>query len=445
MRNQISRILLALLLISLMGIVATSHTNKVEAAPALQANLLQNPGFEEPYSGGTAASWSPWHQGLNDNPKPADCSARYLVQPKWAPELVSGGLIMDGVRSQHVGNNFDTWRGGVMQTVSVNPGSTYRFTFYATGRASNDQYPAPSNTEVNLGVGGGIDPNGSGIWYESDVVWGATGSPHMSGSQGNWQQFTVEATATGNRLTVYVQADTGGANQCRGHLDVWFDKASLVEVGPPPTNTRPPAPPPPPATNTPVPPTETPTPEATPTDTPVPTATPTNTPEPPKTGIICVNAFADNNANGQQDPGEGNMAGVTFTIAQAGQVVVQGISTGTNTAVCFENFPPGSYEVAQVVPRNLQMTTAPNANIDVTAGSTISLAFGSRIEENMEGEAISGVTPTTSPGDQTETVAESDGGGSGFSPLAIVGLAAIVLAILLLGGLILILLRQQRT
>lgn len=434
---------LIIFIITLVAFQWLSQTRSVAAVPLAQANLLQNPGFEEPYSNGTALGWSPWHQGLNDNPKPANCSERYMVRPSWNGELATGELIKEGARSQQVGNNFDTWRAGVFQNINVNPGSTYRFTFYATGRASNDQYPAPSDAGVNLGVRGGIDPNGSGLWSDGDIVWGASGSPHMGGSQGNWQQFSVEATAAGPTISVFVQADTGGVNQCRRHLDVWFDQAQLIEAGPPPTSTRPPPPPPPPATNTPIPPTSTPTPEVTPTATLLPTLTPTFTPEPPKTGVICVNAFADNNSNGQRDPEEGYMAGVTFTIAQNNQVVAQGVSTGTASPICFENIPPGQYTVAQVVPRNLEMTTAPSAQIDVSAGATISLEFGSRIRSDIDGEEVAGLTPT--PGGQNPGQEGSTADDDGVNPLAIVGLVAILLAIVLLGALIIILLRQSRS
>ena len=430
-------LLLAILFVSL------TQSTPASAAPERQTNILQNPGFEEPYSGGTAQSWSPWHQELNSNPKPANCSERYLVRPSWSPELASAGLILEGARSQHVGNSFDTWRAGVMQTISVNPGSTYRFTFSSTGRTSNDQYPAASDASVNLGVRGGIDPNGSGVWSDADVVWGASGSPHMSGSQGNWQQFSVEATATGSQITVYVQGDTGGPNQCRKHLDVWFDSAQVIEVGPPPTNTPPPPPPPPPqpvVTNTPIPPTATATPEVSPTNTLVPSPTPTDTPVPPETGAICANAFADANLNGKRDPDEGFMAGVSFTVAQEGVIYGPGISTGTDIPVCFEDLEEGDYLVAQEVPRGLVMTTAQSATVEVNPGSTVTLEFGSWFRSET-GEEIADLTPTVIGGDSSSSGGSS--GNDGVNILAIVGLGAILLAILLLGALIIILVRQS--
>jgi hypothetical protein len=267
----------------------------------------------------------------------------------------------------------------------------------------------------------------------------------MSGGQGNWQQFSVEATATAGQITVFVQADNGGANQCRRHLDVWFDNAQLIEAGPPPTNTRPPQPtlPPQPVnTNTPVPPTETATPEVSPTNTSVPTETPTNTPEPPQGGIICANAFADTNGNGQRDDDEGYMAGVVFSVAQEEAVVAQGVSLGSDTPICFEELEEGTYLVGQQVPRNLEMTTAPTATVDLTAGSIISLEFGSRVRMDSNGDEISAITPTV---ESTAPDEGSSGNNSSVSTLAIVGLGAIILAIVLLAALIFILLRQQST
>ena len=217
----------------------------------------------------------------------------------------------------------------------------------------------------------------------------------------------------------------------------------MVEAGPPPTNTPPPLPPQPVATNTPLPPTATATPAIPPTATPVPTETPTNTPEPPQGGVICVNAFADSNGNGVRDADEGYMAGVTFTVAQSDQVVANGVSAGSSTAICFATLPAGTYVVSQQVPRNVEMTTAQNATVDVTDGSTISLEFGSRAATDGSGEAIGEVTPGTGEGQSPDQGGNgSDEGGP--SALAILGLGAILVAVVLLVVLIVVLLRQSK-
>jgi len=440
-----------LLALVLVGVLFTSHANKVEAVEysLLQTNLLQNPGFEEPYGNGVAQGWGPQHADQNSNPKPDNCSDYYTVLPKWSPELATGSLILEGGRSQHIGNQFDTWNAVVMQDVDVSAGSTYRFSFYSTGRASNEQYPAASDGAVNLGVRAGIDPNGGGSMLSGSIVWGGSGSPHMSGGDANWQQFSVEATAVGSKITVFVSANTGGANQCRAHLDVWFDKAELVTAGPAPTNTAPPPPPPPPqpvATNTPVPPPPTATPEIPPTATLVPTAIPTNTPETPSGGEICANAFADANKNGIHDIDEGWMAGVTLSLIQDEKVVGTGVSTGTEISVCFQQLS-GIYHIAQTVPRNLEMTNAPVTNpIEAVDGASHYVPFGSWFASETDGETVAEATPGQGADNQGNSGENESGSNddNGTNPLALVGLGAIVLAIVLLGALIVILLRQQR-
>lgn len=153
---------------------------------------------------------------------------------------------------------------------------------------------------------------------------------------------------------------------------------------------------------------------------------------------ICVNAFHDENANGQHEANEGYMAGVTFIIADESVVIAQAVSNGTDTAVCFENLPPGTYQVAQDVPAPLEMTTAANTSIAAEAGNPIGLEFGSRVP-------IRNTAPTEAePVDTTTAVptAESAAAESGNNLVAWGGLLVIILAVVLLGILIFALLRR---
>lgn len=421
-------------------VLTTQLTSGAMAVPPQQTNLLTNASLEDPYNSGAANGWARWHDGSTGDFKPEGCSDTYYFQPEWDRET-NPALVVDGSVSQHIGNQFDTWHAGVMQNVAVTPGSLYRFTFWAIGRASNEQYPTPSDSSVNLGVRAGIDPNGSGLWYDGDIVWGGAGSPHDGGNQANWQQFTVEARAAANVITVFASANVAGANQCRAHLDVWFDNAQLVEVAPPPTNTPLPLPTSPPATNTP---TATATLDVTVTNTPEPTETPTNTPEPPTGGIICVNAFADENSNGQHEEIEGSMAGVTFTIVRDGEVVGQGISSGPEP-ICFDGLEAGSYQVAQTVPAALEMTTGANAELTLSEGQTIRVEFGSRLRPQEE---VSSSPSSTTVDADTDLVDEALGteaeeNGFGSSLLAVSGLAALFLGVIMAGVLIFLVLRQR--
>ena len=430
----------------LIGLVSVLFTT--DGTVHAQDNVLPNPGFEEPYTNGVANNWSPWHQDSNEK---KDCAAEvYYARPVWSPELATSDLIPEGARSQHVGNQWDTWRGGVFQTVNnLTAGQTYKFTVNMRGRISNDQWPAPSSGG-SMSARVGIDPAGAGNWTSASVVWGGNISPRDV-----FQTATVEAVATGTSMTVFIDANFGGINNCQAHMDFWFDQGSLTVTGPPPTPTSPPpptAPPPPPATATPLP---TNTPTITPT--PLPTNTPTVTPTPtPAGGTICINAFADTNGSGVRDAAqEGYMAGIRFTIARGSSVAAEGVSTGTASAVCASELEPGSYQVAQILPDTLEMTTAGNTLIDVAQGQEIGLEFGSRVRQAAQ------VAPTATPAaaaaavdsaaTNTDQATGAVGAGAvetaesgGFGTVEMVIVAVMVLAVLMLLGVVFLLMRQQK-
>ncbi|MCA9961018.1 MAG: carbohydrate binding domain-containing protein [Anaerolineales bacterium] len=434
------KIQLILLLTILVTLLVPGHGAPTVAAQG--TNLLQNPSFEGPYDDkGAASSWARWHRESSAD-QFGDCTNGYHKKPRWGQAT---DFVYDGGSSQYVGNNWDTWSGGMWQNVTVTPGSTYRFSFWARGYGSMDSAD-PSYTGLNMAIRAGIDPNGSGLWSDGDVVWGAAGNAHDQ-----WVQFSVEATATGNTISVFTSSNWAvpGVNQCYKFLNTYFDAASLVEVGPPPTSTPLPTNTPLPApvvTNTPLP---TATPEFTATPLPTPTNTPSPTPEPPQGGRVCVNAFDDRNANGQHDSDEGYMGGVTFTVANTELMVGQAISAGTADPFCFEGVQPGSYQVTQLVPGRLEMTTAGNATIAVEEGKTVGLEFGSRLQptdvassDTSSPDTVSSAAeiPTTAP---VATESAAPAADSGMNTTVIVGLVVIGLAVILLGGLLYAFLRRQ--
>jgi hypothetical protein len=430
--SNLSFILLALLLLGLGG-----QTQRSLA----QTNLLQNAGFELPYnSDGSANGWGRWFR-LSSADKFDDCTKGYHKEPSWSAETISAPLIQAGSASQHVGNSWDTWSAGVLQTVNVTPGSTYRFTVWARGRGSNENYPAPSETGLRMDIQVGIDPNGSGLWNDADVQWSGLIQPHDQ-----WQQVSVEVTATGDKVSVFTAADYGlvGVNQCRAHLDTWFDSAELIEVGPPPTNTpvpQPTSPPPPPATNTPIP-----QPTAVPTETAVPTQAPTNTPETSADATICINAFADDNGNGQQDATEGYMANVAFRLASSTQVVSQAVSSGTDDPICFEGLEPGTYQVEQITSGRLEATTASNASVTVEAGQVAGVQFGSRIQietASDQPDSVAEVSPTvTESVDAVENGSETAASDENSGLASYGGLILLIVGVILLGIILFVMLRR---
>jgi hypothetical protein len=339
----------------------------------------------------------------------------------------------------------------VYQTVPATAGTTYRFTFSARGRGSNEPSPAASEAGLNMNIRAGIDPNGSGVWNDADVVWGAAGSPHDT-----WQQFTVEATATGGQITVFTSADWGvtGVNQCRQFMDTWYDAAELAVAAAPTAIAQSSPTPPPQATQPPVP---TATVETVPTEAAAATLVASLTPETEATavaeatitpaggGTICVNAFLDENGNGLHDANEGYVTGVTLTVAQGDLLVGQAASTGTDVPACFPGLAPGTYQVAQTVPPLLEMTTQGNATIEVGEGQTVGLEFGSRLRP-AGNEVVATATAEGATGAEATATAEaatSDGAsGGGMNLRAIGGLLAILLGIVLLGVLIFYVVRR---
>lgn len=429
------------------------------AAPAQQTNLLQNPGFEQPFVNGAAQNWNRWFRQTEKSSD--DCTVAYHYEPKWNIQPASPNLVQQGSASQYIGNNWDTWSGGVYQTVPVTPGTTYRFSFFARGRGSNETSPTPSETGLNMNIRAGIDPNGSGSWSDSDVVWGAAGSPHDT-----WQQFTVEATATGNQVTVFTYANWGvdGVNQCRQFMDTWYDAAELVAAAPP-TAVPPTAAPPTavlptavaqvsptaPAQPTNAPDATEPS-EGVPTEPAAATIAATLSPEAEATtqptggGTICVNAFLDENGNGLHEANEGYVSGVALTIAQGDVLVGRVASSGTDEPICFGGLTPGAYQVAQTVPALLEMTTQANATIQVAEGQTVGLEFGSRLRPADNEVVATATAEGVSEADATATAAATGNGtsndGGGLTPLAIAGLAAIALGVVLLGVLVFYIVRR---
>ena len=166
---------------------------------------------------------------------------------------------------------------------------------------------------------------------------------------------------------------------------------------------------------------------------------------------ICLNAFNDENGNGVHDADEDYMAGITFTVSRDGELIDTAISAGRAEPICFEGLVPGVYEVAQQIPPRLELTTADTAVIEVNAGQTLGLVFGSRLRPQP--------TPATDPaGADTlvetdppldvapEPVAETAEPTPDTAPrslAALSGLIVLFLGIVLLGVLLFIFLRRQ--
>lgn len=140
------------------------------------------------------------------------------------------------------------------------------------------------------------------------------------------------------------------------------------------------------------------------------------------------------------------MAGVTFTVATDGVAVGQAVSSGPDP-VCFEELEPGNYQVAQTVPATLEMTTGANTTITIAEGERKLVAFGSRVRSETAAVSDETVASETVETDDSQVVtvedAEAEEDPAARSWLAVLGLGAIFVAIILLGLLIFLLLRQR--
>ncbi|MCB8967632.1 MAG: hypothetical protein H6660_12145 [Ardenticatenaceae bacterium] len=128
------KIQLILLLTILVTLLVPGHGAPTVAAQG--TNLLQNPSFEGPYDDkGAASSWARWHRESSAD-QFGDCTNGYHKKPRWGQAT---DFVYDGGSSQYVGNNWDTWSGGMWQNVTVTPGSTYRFLILGTRLWLNGQ------------------------------------------------------------------------------------------------------------------------------------------------------------------------------------------------------------------------------------------------------------------------------------------------------------------
>ena len=197
-------------------------------AAEAQANLLTNPGLEDPYSGppmrATAYGWSHWVGAGN---------------PDFYPEQY--GSVFAGARSQAILGSWSTFTAAVYQSVpNVPVGATVRASAWGQLFVGISTNPAGTNSQMRVG----IDPNGGTNPYDSDVVWSgtlsSTGPATVAGQSlfTAYTQLTVEARATGGSVTIFLWGSQTWA--AAEHRQFW-DNASLIVVGatsaPPSANT----------------------------------------------------------------------------------------------------------------------------------------------------------------------------------------------------------------
>ncbi len=186
-------------------------------AVAQGENLLQNPGFEDPYievgTFGTAAEgWTPWYIGE----AATDTAPLYGAA---SPDLAD--RVLAGSNAQLASVTLATTTAGVYQQVLVPADAALSFGVSTYIWASLDGLdPAISNAAGLVTVEVGIDPLGSADPASESIVWSEPVAVTDS-----YVPVAVQARAQGTSVTVLVRivAQTGVYAS-----DVFLDEASLT-------------------------------------------------------------------------------------------------------------------------------------------------------------------------------------------------------------------------
>ena len=185
----------------------------------------------------------------NPKPKPKDDGC-FWARPEYRP-LKAGPASMNrihgGVQVQKYFSYGRMHESGLMQRVTgITPGSQLRFSAFMEAWMCNDFIEAcdggrKSQNATTMHLKVGIDPTGGTDPFSANVVWSGEGD-----SFDVWTQFSVEAAAVGDAVTVFTHSRPEWTDFARMNNDVYVDDASLIVTAAPqsPTPTLESAPPP---------------------------------------------------------------------------------------------------------------------------------------------------------------------------------------------------------
>lgn len=186
-------------------------------------NLLQNPGFEQPYTERdgdptpvVAEDWIPWRTPRADDGTEEVWENR---PPQYEP--APPNRVRSGDDAQmYFNNQFWGHEAGVYQVVEdVPPGTELRFSVYAYVWSStfNDRDVSEQPGDVTLQVG--IDPNGGTNPDSSNIVWSIAVEQYDA-----YRQYSQIATAASDTVTVWVRSRVGFPVQ---NTYIYLDDANL--------------------------------------------------------------------------------------------------------------------------------------------------------------------------------------------------------------------------
>lgn len=153
-------------------------------------------------------------------------------------------------------------------------------------------------------------------------------------------------------------------------------------------------------------------------------------------GTICVAAFQDANADGQRNEGEALVADAAIAIARAGSTVSTYITDGASEPFCFELTQADSYQLQLYPPAGYSATTEDNWAVSIANGESYTVSFGltdaPAVADTARTETVDAATGDTAAA--PEATAETDSGGlSGNLGLIVLGVAAVLVVLAVVG------------
>lgn len=217
MREVLKVGLTLLMWLMVSSLTATAQTTNLLKDPSFEANTGVNvvaDGRGQPLDGtvyNVPADWGGW---VGTSPRTEDWMNRI---PDGYPH--TGLFKIDGSRSWSVSRGFATFTAAMYQRVAVAKGTNVRGSVRGFMERGKD---ASGNTIAGGQFRIGIDPNGGTDPLSGAIIWSAVVT-----SPNGWVQATVDATAAGDAVTLFLYATQ---SQPANPNAMYWDNATL-EVG----------------------------------------------------------------------------------------------------------------------------------------------------------------------------------------------------------------------
>ena len=190
-------------------VVASGSPAASLAAATQQTNLIANAYFEGSFAAdGVGENWLKW-------------VVSGAPEYKQITSSTDARRVNEGSSAQQMEGTNISYVAGLQQTVTgLTVGKTYRFTIYGHAWVNTGDNADASTGTINLKVG--LAP-GNTYAADPNITWSGTYT-----YTDTFGLLSVEAVATDTTATVFTHAATTATQK---HNDVYWDNASLIEVG----------------------------------------------------------------------------------------------------------------------------------------------------------------------------------------------------------------------